>query len=248
MEPRKYVIAGLKVLMRCTEEHMLKQGDAYLCDFEGDADIVIDIPHDQIERIRLKHPPLTYDEMEYLLTGSRFYYKFIQFNGMMLHSSCVVVDETAYLFSAPSGTGKSTHTALWLKNLGDRAFILNDDKPALRIEDGVFYAYGTPWSGKTDQNINAKYRIGGIAFIERSNRCFIEDMPTTEAIKNLYWQTVKPRIEANVDILFKTCEDLINSIPIYRFGANISDEAFRTSYEKMTGNKFRVVKGEDLYV
>lgn len=142
---RKYIIAGLKVLMRCTEEHMLKQGDCYLADFDGEPDIVIDIPRDQIERIQANHSPLTYDETEYVLTGSRFYFKFINFGGLMVHSSCVVVDGRAYLFSAPSGTGKSTHTALWLKKLGDRAFILNDDKPAVRYEDGTFYAYGTPW-------------------------------------------------------------------------------------------------------
>ena len=72
---------------------------------------------------------------------------------MLLHSSCVVYEDKAYLFSAPCGTGKSTHTQIWLKRFPG-AYILNDDKPAIRImEDGV-YAFGTPFSGKTDLNVN----------------------------------------------------------------------------------------------
>ena len=66
-----------------------------------------------------------------------------------------------------SGTGKSTHTALWLKNFAPRASIINDDKPAIRIQKDGIFVYGTPWSGKTDQNKNVKVPLQGIAFLER---------------------------------------------------------------------------------
>lgn len=249
MESKKYVIAGLKVLMRCSEEHMVKQGAAYLCDFEGEPDIRIEIDPETIKKTQEKHPGLTYDELEYVLTGSRFYFQFIRFGGFLLHSSCVVEDGKAYMFSANPGTGKSTHTSLWLKYLGeDKAFILNDDKPAIRLEDGVFYAYGTPWSGKTDKNINAKYPVGAVSFIERSDKCFITDMEPRDAFKNIYWQTVKPRIEANLDMLLETCDKFIKTVPIYRFGCDISEKAVKTSYDKMTGKKYIMKSGNGLYV
>ena len=75
---------------------------------------------------------------------------------MLLHSSAVVVDGYAYLFSADSGTGKSTHTGLWKQHFGDRAYIINDDKPAIRKVDGEWYVFGTPWSGKTDTSVNPR--------------------------------------------------------------------------------------------
>ncbi len=237
MATEKYVIAGLKVSMELLGERTVRQAEPYLCDFEGEPDMTVALSIEHIERINKQYPTLSFDDMEYVLTGSRFYFQFIRFGGFMLHSSCVVSDGKAYMFSANPGTGKSTHTALWLKYLGDKAYILNDDKPAIRLENGEFYAYGTPWSGKTDQNVNEKVPIGGVAFIERSKNCFIENMDTSEMFKNIYWQTVKPRIEANLDMLIEVCEKFITEIPIYRFGCDISEKAFKTSYEKLTGNK-----------
>lgn len=239
MATNKYEIAGLKILMRANFPHMINQGKAYLKEFEGEADLVIDFTDEELKEKRATlYPNADDDLMEYMMTSARFYYRFIGFNGMMLHSSCVVVDGKAYFFSAPSGTGKSTHVSLWLKNLEGRAFILNDDKPALRLENGQFFAYGTPWSGKTDKNTNGRYPVGAIAFIERSEQPFIEKMPPFDALKNIYWQTIKPKTEKNVERLFPLCEELIKKVPIYRFGANISKEAFVTSFEEMTGTKF----------
>ena len=79
--------------------------------------------------------------------GEAFYARLLQYDGMLLHASCVEKDGKAYLFSAKSGTGKSTHTHLWLRAFPDSR-IINDDKPAVRRMDGTFYACGTPFSGK----------------------------------------------------------------------------------------------------
>lgn len=91
-----------------------------------------------------EHPEMNRDDWYYMLTGSDFYTQLLKFRGILLHSSCVVVDGAAYAFSADSGTGKSTHTALWLKHFGNRAYMLNDDKPAIRLVGDRVYACGTP--------------------------------------------------------------------------------------------------------
>ena len=73
----------------------------------------------------------------------------------MVHASAVEVDGKAYLFSADSGTGKLTHTKQWQNYFGkERALIINDDKPAIRKDKNGWAAYGTPFSGKTDENLN----------------------------------------------------------------------------------------------
>ncbi len=108
-----------------------------------------------------------------------------------LHSSAVVVDGYAYLFSADSGTGKSTHTGLWLEHFKEKAFIINDDKPVLRLENGQWFVYGTPWSGKTDLNINVKAKLGAIVFLERAKENHITPIEVKEAIPLFFNQTVR---------------------------------------------------------
>lgn len=87
---------------------------------------------------------------------------------LLLHASCVVCDGRAYPFIAMSGTGKSTHSNLWLQNVEDTE-LLNDDNPAVRIVDGTVMVYGTPWSGKTPCYRRRCYPLGAITRIERSS-------------------------------------------------------------------------------
>lgn len=77
-----------------------------------------------------------------------------------IHSSCIVYQEKAVLFLGESGTGKSTHTRLWREHI-DGAFLLNDDSPVVRVEDGKVWAYGSPWSGKTPCYKPERYELAG---------------------------------------------------------------------------------------
>ena len=77
-----------------------------------------------------------------------------------IHSSCIVYKGKAVLFLGESGTGKSTHTRLWREHI-DGAFLLNDDSPFLRVEDGKVWAYGSPWSGKTPCYKQERYELKG---------------------------------------------------------------------------------------
>lgn len=80
---------------------------------------------------------------------------------LLVHSSVVVKDAVAYLFLGRSGTGKSTHTRLWLNNIAG-ARLLNDDNPVLRVCGDRLLVYGSPWSGKTKCYINECVEVGGI--------------------------------------------------------------------------------------
>ena len=173
-------------------------------------------------------------DCEYAYTGMSFYKQLINFGGLLLHSSAVVVDGRAYLFTASSGTGKSTHTSLYLEEFGDRAFILNDDKPALRLEDGAFFAYGTPWSGKTEQNINARVPIGGICVLSRGETNEISRIGGKQAIFGIYSQTLRPQSDAYMDKVLALIEQLIETVPIWSLKCNMEREAARISYAAMS--------------
>ena len=179
------------------------------------------------------YPTLTLEECEYMQLGKEFFYLLLLHGGMMLHASAVVVDGAAYLFSAPSGTGKSTHTALWLKKFGEDAYLLNDDKPALRVfEDGI-YAYGAPFSGKYDLSVNERVPVRGIAFIERSETNRIERKDSKEALYALLNQTVRPRELPLYTRLLQTVQKVTQEVPIYTLYCNMAPQAADLSYETM---------------
>ena len=186
-----------------------------------------------LENLHQIHPNLSLEECEYMQAGREFFTLLLSHDGMMLHASAVVVDGAAYLFSAPSGTGKSTHTALWLKKFGDGAFLLNDDKPALRILDGKVYAYGAPFSGKFDLSVNVRMPVQGIAFIERSETNRIVRKSGKDALYALLNQTVRPREVPLYTKLLQIIQTITEQIPIYTLYCNMDPQAADLSYEVM---------------
>ncbi len=96
----------------------------------------------------------------------------LEHDGVFIHASCVSMEGKSYLFLGKSGTGKSTHARQWLQAFTECS-LLNDDNPALRIEDGKVMVYGTPWSGKTSCYKNEGYPVAGIARLKQAEtNCF----------------------------------------------------------------------------
>ena len=225
-----YRIAGLTVEMD-TFGKTEAQAAAYEIAPVGEADIVIG---SYADAFLATHPELSRDSAEYVTTGGYFYRRLIDFNGMMLHSSAVVMDGKAYLFTAPCGTGKSTHAELWKKAFGERAFILNDDKPALRYEDGVFYAYGTPWSGKSDKQVNCRAPIRGIAILSQSERNEIRRASGKEAVFGILSQTLCPKQRESASAALALIERLIEEVPVWALSVNMDVEAATVAHRAMS--------------
>lgn len=227
-----YNITGLLVAMD-TFGRTLTQAQAYACEGGGTPDIVI---RADWQNLQARQPHLSRDDCEYLMTGDSFYRQLLNFDGMLLHASAVVMDGRAYLFSAPCGTGKSTHTALWCRVFGpDRARILNDDKPALRYEDGAFYAYGTPWSGKSDQNLNLRVPVAGICILTRGEENSIEPHRGATAIYDILSQTIRPKDPRMTGRLLELLDKLISCVPVWKLCCNMEPEAAMVSYRAMSG-------------
>ncbi len=226
-------IVGLAVDMGYRYERMKQQAAAYRTDEVLKPNITIYLSDAYLAGRQKENPQLTLEQCEYIWTGTIFYDALVNFDGFVLHASAVMVDGKAYLFSAPSGTGKSTHTSLWLKHFGDRARILNDDKPAIRVTESGIRVYGTPWSGKTDLNINAEAKLGGICFLERAQKNHIEEISKGEAIVRIMNQTLRPSEEKEMSQLLDTLDKVIRGTHIYKMGCTISEEAAEMAYEKM---------------
>lgn len=225
-----YRIAGLTVQMNA-ENRTAAQAEPYRIDGQAEPDISLVSQHEAFQNA---YSYLTYEEVEYINTCREFYLKLLSFGGMMLHASAVVVDNRAYLFSAASGTGKSTHTDMWLKKFGDRAYILNDDKPAIRKIDGVWCACGTPWSGKYDISRPACVPLAGIAFLNRDTTNHIERYTGPMVAYELLNQTL--RHEKLVDKVMDVVGQLVAEIPVWKLFCNMEPEAAEVSYAAMSGN------------
>ncbi len=235
----KYSIAGLKVCAEFHYDRMKTNMPKYKSDFYGEPDITINVPKSSSMTYQDNNPHFTLGSCEYSIAGTQFYTQLLDHDGMMLHSSSIMMDGNAYLFSARSGTGKSTHTSLWQKVYGeDRAQNFNDDKPAIRIIDSKAYACGTPFSGKSDINLNVIVPLKAICFIERSETNYIKKIPPFKAIPLIINQTIfkgqTPETQQKVqDMIAK----IISLVPVYILGCNISDEAAILAHDIMSGEK-----------
>lgn len=150
---------------------------------------------------------------------------------MLIHASCVMMGDTAYPFIAKSGTGKSTHTSLWLKHI-EGAELLNDDNPIIRIlNDGQPYIYGSPWSGKTPCYRNRRARLGAVTRIERAPQNSIERLGTVHsfasilpACSSMKWDNVI------YDNLCNAVTRILETTPVYTLYCRPDEEAARVSY------------------
>ena len=157
--------------------------------------------------------------------------------GMIFHASAVAVNGEAYLFTAPSGTGKSTHARLWKEMLGDKMVYINDDKPIIRFIDGDFYVYGTPWNGKHRLGGNVKAKLKCVCKIYQAKENSITKAEIPEMIGVVFNQTLRPEQAEDMEKLLSLTDKLLTKSNLYALGCNISREAAELSFKTMTGEK-----------
>ena len=156
------------------------------------------------------------------------------YDTVLFHGSCVAVNGEGYLFTAGSGTGKSTHAYLWRQLLGEKAVMVNDDKPLIRIrEDGTAVVYGTPWDGKHRLSTNIAVPLKAVCILERAGENHIVPITKTDALPMLIRQTYRPADSAALAITL-TLIDRLN-VPFYRLSCNMDISAAELSYNTMKG-------------
>lgn len=142
-----------------------------------------------------------------------------------MHASVTVKDGKGFLFLGQSGTGKSTHSSLWLKNIPG-THLLNDDNPVVRFLDGEARVYGSPWSGKTPCYRNEDYPIGAFVRINRAPYNAIHRQNVKESFASISSSSSGLRAIRSIgDGLFTTISSLIQSIPCYVLDCLPDDDA-----------------------
>lgn len=154
---------------------------------------------------------------------------------LMLHGSAIALDGRGYLFLAKSGTGKSTHTRLWREVFGERARMVNDDKPFISLKQDVPMLCGAPWSGKHGLHSNICVPLAGICILERGTENQIFPVTAEEAMPMLLHQSYCPDGESGQHRVL--LHRLAAAVPLWRMACNRAAEAASTAAAAMTGEK-----------
>lgn len=231
-----YSIAGKKVYMNPKGAILKRRAEKYLLSYSDTVgyDIFLEFSGERFDAYRKACSGYSYDEQEYAWAGGLFYKELMRFNGFYLHGSAVALNQQAFIFSANSGTGKSTHAALWLRHFkSESPFIINDDKPAILLKNGEFYAYGTPFSGKNDLSRNEGVKIKALCFLQQANTDSIEKLNSKQAIIKLYGQILPGAEKEYMSALLSLLDKFLTSVPVFRLKCTVSENAVVTAYNAM---------------
>lgn len=153
---------------------------------------------------------------------------------LLLHGSAVAVDGKGYLFTAKTGTGKSTHTRLWRQVFGSRAVMINDDKPFVRVTPTGITLWGAPWSGKHGLDTNVSVPLAGICILERGVENTIVPADPQQAVRFLMGQCLYPRDTAEQFRLHVLLQALADGTALWRMQCTISPEAAKIAHRAMS--------------
>ncbi len=231
-----YRIADFIVEFENPSKEFQKFLSGYSCD--DTPQVKFSISEQDIEHIR---SAITYPACDLQFELTAFYNKFLAWlplnDAIFLHSSLIEVKNEGIAFTALSGTGKSTHTLLWQKLLGDKMKIINGDKPIIRFLNGVPYGYGTPWNGKERLGTNSKVPVKHICFIERDNKNFCEKISAQTALKRIFSQIFIPDNPEAAQKTLELLDRLLNSCTIWNIKCNMDIEAAQIAYNTIFKEK-----------
>ena len=206
--------------------------------YSGEPDLVIEISEKDLRKERDRADGQYSDAyLETLAVYRKIAEVMPGWDTLLIHGSAVCADGAGYLFTAKSGTGKSTHAGLWRKLLKERVQMINDDKPLLHIGKDEVTVYGTPWNGKHHLGGNISAPLKSICFLEQAAENHIVKLAKAEAYPLLLQQVYRP---AEREMLMKTLQllDILqDSVSFYRLSCNMDLSAAELSYSVMSGSK-----------
>jgi hypothetical protein len=235
-------LAGINVAITSLFDEVYDFCRDYLTDAPADMTVSInaeDILHEKTINIREAQiegiPVVDYPDshLEILAVYRKIVTKMLDFNTFLMHGAVVAVGDKAWLFTAPSGTGKTTHINLWLNNIPG-SYVVNGDKPLIHVGDECT-VYGTPWAGKEGMNRNVGVKLCGIVILNRGAENHIEKVPMTQILPVLIQQSYRPKDKVELEKTLSLLSRLGKKIPMYQLYCNMNPDAAFTSYNVLNG-------------
>lgn len=227
----KIRIAGLVIDVKNKYEYFNEFAKEFLC--SGEADFTVEVPDEVMQRVISENPDFPDGYLESLEIYRIICRKILDYDAMLMHCAAVAVDGEAYLFTALSGTGKTTHINLWREKFGDRFLVINGDKPILRIRGDKFFVCGTPWRGKENYGHNVVAPIKAICILQRGEKNEIKKIAPHEAISTVLTQTLRTDDMNEMEKMLALTDKLLSMVPFYALRCNMEKEAADVSYNGM---------------
>lgn len=215
---------------------------------EGDPDFIITVTEEEIWREKIANSregrwKFTSYALEFFAIQRQIASCLSSQGVILFHGSAVCVDERTYIFTAPSGTGKSTHSRLWREMFTDHDVVMvNDDKPFLKVEEGWVTAYGSPWRGKEGLGCKMSAPVEAICSISQGKENAIREATPEEMYPIFYEQSLRPFDKEGTENYLYTLDVLTRCVRLYQLSCDVSSEAARLSYETMAGKIFGETK------
>ena len=208
----------------------------YLTDAEPD--FTVEATEEDLAKERLLAEEPTEDEyLEYVAIYRKIADKLTEYEGVVFHGAAIELDGRAYIITARSGVGKTTHIRLWKEAFGDKVSILNGDKPVLRVIDGKIYVCGTPYNGKEGYGKPGVKLLSGIAFLERGEENSYSKISASEGLVRfmgqIYMNAENPLAMTRT---LRFANKALSEIPLYEFKCNMDISAAEMAKEAFLSN------------
>lgn len=199
--------------------------------------IPLEVTEERLQMLQKLHQEM---EIGYL-EGDGFYQQMAtiipQKNRFLMHGAAIAYGKDGFLFTAPSGTGKSTHISLWRKYLGNAVSMINGDKPIIAVEKDQILVYGTPWGGKENWQKNCKRELKAVCVLKQAKKNAIMKIEPSMYLPILMQQIYLPDEKEAGEKTLYLVNELLTRVPFYLLECDMSKEAVRCSFERMTGQK-----------
>ncbi len=235
--------ANLNIEVTCNYGFTMKFCEDYLSEGEADFSVLV-TERDIDEEISVSEFNPSRGYAESICVYREIAKKLPFFDKVVFHGAVISYGGRGYLFTAPSGTGKTTHISLWQKYL-DGVDIVNGDKPILSLENGYVTAYATPYAGKEGYQNHGEIMLSGICIIHRGEENRIRRVEAGEVVTELLHQIYLPREAETVGKTLDFLDTLLKCVPVYILECDMSEEAVKTSFEAMTGERYEVKGNEN---
>lgn len=229
--------AGLTVEIKNRYSYIEKLAAEYISESEN-IDFSVEATDEDLEFERLKsEDEFSRGYLESIAVYRKIAEKLPLYDAVVFHGAVVAEDGLAYAITARSGVGKTTHLSLWKKAFADKVYILNGDKPVLRIIDGVVYAAGTPWRGKEGYGVPGMLPLEAVGFLLRSAEPSAEpiskDLALMRFVSQIYIPNEKQAAARSLGVL----DRIIRAVGLYEVRANMDVQSAYVSHEAFKNNK-----------
>ena len=164
----------------------------------------------------------------------------VEDNIIVFHSSAICVNGGAFLITARSGVGKSTHARNLEEYIGEEFKYINDDKPLLEVSDNGVVVYGTPWNGKERISNNISAPLKAILFLNRGETNTYRKIDNKEEIYiKMLSQIYLPKEKSKREKALKVADNLLKNVNFYEINVTKDIESAKMTYEEIIKNEIK---------